>query len=91
MPRRPKHDYPRPLPKRVAKVLADVREGQTLCRCFRPRAIGEADDVTVWWFEPSGRQVGPGTARAVVSTGMVAPRDPGLFGDADAQSWGYAQ
>lgn len=90
MPRRRKHDHPRPLPKRISSVLLRLRGGEVLCRSFRPRAIGQAEDVNLYWCEPSGRQVTPKTANALVATGMLSPRDPGLFGVGDAQSWGYA-
>jgi len=84
------YDYPRPLPKRVVTVLERLRRGETLCRSFRPRAVGEAGDVTLFWLEPSGRQCGPASALTLVKSGMLAPKDPGLFGSQDAQSWRYA-
>lgn len=78
------------LPKRVLRVIERCKGGETLCRAYRPRAIGETDEVTLWWFEPSGDECGPVSARQAIATGQLAPCDPGLFGDGNSQSYAAA-
>ena len=82
-----KADEPKPLPKRVFRVIDRIKGGEMLCRGYRPRAIGATDEVLMWWFEPSGPECGPVSARQAVETGQIVPADAGLFGDGNAQSY----
>lgn len=75
------------LPKRVESIISRCRSGETLCRSYRPRTIGESDDVVMWWFEPSGKPCGPASARQAVDTRQIVPCDPGLLNDGNAQSF----
>lgn len=89
MPRARKELKPRPMPKRIGTVLARLVAGETLCRQFRPRAIGDKDRVTLWYLEPSGRQIGPCTADDLMRLGYVQANAGGLFGSGDAQTFAY--
>lgn len=75
------------LPKRVRTVIERCRRGQTLCRSYRPRALGEDKDVLSYWFEPSGIQAPAISSAQAIEKGYLAPQDAGLFGDGNAQSF----
>jgi hypothetical protein len=82
-----KEKKPKAPPKRVLRVAEICRGGQRLHCQFRPRAIGETDDVRLWWFEPSGKGCGPASAREAIELGLIVPVDDGLFGSDDAQTY----
>ncbi|AWN55045.1 hypothetical protein [Methylobacterium sp. 17Sr1-1] len=82
---------PKVPPKRVLRVAEICKGGQRLHCQFRPRAIGETDDVRLWWFEPSGENCGPASAREAIALGLIVPADDGLFGTGDAQTYIAAQ
>lgn len=83
----PKEKKPKPPPKRVLRVAEICKRGERLHRQFKPRAIGDTDDVSLWWFEPSGESCGPVSAREAIALGLVVPADDGLFGAGDAQTY----
>lgn len=78
------------IPQRVTKVIDRCRSGETLCRGYRPRAIGDERDVLLWWFEPSGKTCGPASAEQAIKIGALVPCDAGLFADGNAQSFRVA-
>lgn len=88
MPRRDdRNDYEK-LPKRVRAVIEHCRSGKTLCRGYRPRAIGEEQDVVTFWFEPGGKPAPLASSVEAIRKGYLKPLDAGLFGDGNAQSFG---
>lgn len=87
----PKEKKPKLPPKRVLQVAEACKRGERLHCQFKPRAIGETDDVRLWWFEPSGKNCGPASAREAIALGLIVPADDGLFGASDAQTYVAAQ
>lgn len=75
------------LPKRVRTVIERCRRGQTLCRSYRPRAVGEDKAVLAYWFEPSGIEAPAISSAAAISTGMLVAADAGLLNDGNAQTF----
>ncbi|UMY19103.1 hypothetical protein MMB17_07340 [Methylobacterium organophilum] len=75
------------LPKRVRSVIEHCRSGKTLCRGYKPRAIGDDVDVLTFWFEPGGLSAPPASSRRAISEGYLVPADSGLLGDGNAQSF----
>ena len=79
---------PRPakLGKRAETVVATLSTGAHLCSGVTPQG-GEGGKV--FWLEPSGKAVGPITARKLIGLGLVVPQNDDLFIDAP-QSWRLA-
>lgn len=75
------------LPKRVRQVIEICRKGKTLCRGYKPRAIGEEANVVTFWFEPGGRPAPIASSSEAIRKGYLRPLDAGLFGDGNAQSY----
>lgn len=70
--------------KRAEKLLAKLA-GQTLHARSDDREQGMRRGGLAFWLEPSGRSVGPATAKEVIGLGCLEPLD-GLFPDTP-QSW----
>ncbi len=87
----PKEKKPKPLPKRISRIVERCKSGERLHCQFRPRALGDADGVRAYWFEPSGATCGSYSARQAIELGLVVPSDTGLFSASDAQTYVAAQ
>ena len=67
-------------------------------RCRKPNAYLRKAHVsyasghgeTMFFIEPGSERVSPKCAEEALATGWLTTRDPGLFGDIDAQTWCYA-
>jgi hypothetical protein len=69
--------------KRVERLLLAMEKGRVLCSGVTPRG-GEGG--IAYWLEPTGKRVGPDTARTAMAQGLVVPQGDGLFADAP-QTW----
>ena len=69
------------LGKRVHDVVNRMRQGEVLCSQF-----SQADGLS-FWLEPSGRSVGPQTARKVVNLPSVEGARDCLLGN--SQTYRY--
>jgi hypothetical protein len=72
------------LPKRVQAVIATARAGQKVCKFLRQKETGETE--VNFFFEPSGKRIGPATAARAVASGLLVPSHDGLFDGTD-QTW----
>lgn len=73
------------LPKRVLKIVETCKSGQTLHHCNVVMKTGNAEPT--YWFEPSGKQAGPKSARQAIELGLLEPLRDGLFDALDSQSF----
>ena len=88
MPKRDDRTEYEKLPKRVRVLIEHCRSGKTLCRGYRPRAIGYEDQVVSYWLEPGGKAAPTISSQQAIDKGYLKPLDTGLFGDGNAQSYG---
>lgn len=73
------------VPKRIEDIVKACREGQTLHHCNVVLKAGVSEPT--YWLEPSGRPVGPKSARAAIEMGLLGPLRDGLFDALDSQSF----
>lgn len=71
--------------KRTVSFIESLREDQWLCCATREKKTGERE--MIYFIEPGGREVAPGTAAQAISSGLLQPANDGLFGPEFSQSW----
>jgi hypothetical protein len=75
------------LPKRVENLIAECRNGKTVCLTIRHSDVG---DDREYWLEPGGRSVGVWTVQRALSLGLLLPSNDGLFPEMDSQTYRVA-
>lgn len=73
------------VPARVQKIVDACKKGQTLHHCNLVLKTGSVEPS--YWLEPSGKGVGPKSARAAIEMGLLEPLRDGLFDALDSQSF----
>ena len=74
------------IPKRVAAVLANLRQGKKLCKSLRMKESGVTE--VIYAYEPgNGRPLGVKTIELCIKDGHIVPAGDGLFGDETSQTW----
>lgn len=76
------------IPKRVEKIVKACTSGKILCRFNRQTAAGDTE--IVFFLEPGGKKVGQKSAQQAIASGLLSPRNDGLFGSDTSQTWGPA-
>lgn len=73
--------------KAMHRVIVDMRGGERLCKTIRLKDGGAGDTILEFHLEPSGRRVGPATAKRILTTRYVVPMGDGLLGPDSSQTW----
>jgi len=73
------------LPKRVWRVIDDVRDGQRLCKFLRQKE--DLSTEIVFALEPRGRRVATKSAQDAIASGLLKGAGDGLFGEETSQTW----
>lgn len=81
MPRKLREENGVALPKRVWRVIDQVRGGQKLCK-FRTGA-----ETIEFVLEPRAIPIAPKAANAAIASGLLRPQGDGLFGADTSQTW----
>ncbi len=78
---------PKRVPKRAQRIVEILQRGQRLCKSVRLKETGVME--VKFYFEPSGRSVGPRSAQAAIASGLLRVSGDGLFDGFD-QTWSAA-
>jgi hypothetical protein len=76
------------LPKRVENLIAQCRNGKTVCLTIKHSAVG---DEREYWLEPGGNSVGAWTVQRAIELGLLTPSNDGLFPDMESQTYRAAE
>lgn len=87
MPRRNPTGDLKDVTKAMCKVIIDMRGGERLCKTIRLKDGGAGDTIFEFHLEPSGKHVGPATAKRILTTRYVVPMGDGLLGPDSSQTW----
>ena len=77
------------LSKRAHAAIARLRGGQLLCAQADHTEAGVRAGGLTFWIEPSGKRMGPATARELIENGIVRPQADALL-PKTSQSWRLA-
>lgn len=71
------------VPRRIERLLAAMRSGETLCRTITQ---GRDGAVIAYHFEPSGRHAPNASCETAIRLGLVTPNDDGVL-PGMSQTW----
>jgi len=85
--KRIKHDYPRPLPKHMARIWASLKDCDRLCCEQDPTEEGRENGGLRWWIEPGARPASPKASLQLCKLGFLIPVGDSLFGLETSQTY----